>query len=62
MIKILFSSSKYFSWGEELMCYFLSVCLPSSLPGDGLDMKSKVRTFGTLMASSCSITLARLHL
>ena len=49
-------------WGPRRS---LSVCPPPQrlhAPGDGLDMKSKVSTFGTLMARSCSITLARLHL
>lgn len=32
------------------------------LPGEGLDMKSKVSTLGTFIARSCSSTLARLHL
>lgn len=62
MTKILFFFLRILFLGKELLCCCLSVCLPSSLPGDGLDMKSKVSTFGTFIARSCSITLARLHL
>lgn len=37
-------------------------CLCSHLPGDGLDMKSKVSTLGIFRARSWSTTLAKLHL
>lgn len=58
-------SSQILFW-EEYTCSSLLIYLLSHwrlhLPGDGLDMKSKVSTFGTFIARSWSITLARLHL
>lgn len=36
--------------------------VPTYLPGDGLDMKSKLSTLGILRARSWSITLDKLHL
>lgn len=47
---------------NPLVTHFFQNCFYKHLPGDGLDMKSKVSTLGILKARSWSITLARLHL